>query len=365
MRIKAAVLRAHDAPHRIEEVELAAPGPGEVLVRIAGAGLCRTDLLPRVPGFPAAPPIVCGHEGAGVVEEVGPEVGRLEPGDHVVLSYDSCRSCADCLWGRPAHCETFFSRNLTGTGVDGPGPMRDERGAPVAARWFGQSSWATHSLVAARNTVKVDRDLPVELLGPLSCGIQTGAGAVLHTFNVTFGSSVIVCGMGSAGLGAVMAARVAGADTIVAVDADPDRLDLARGLGATHGFDGAREDLPALLLEATGGGAQYALDTTGLPSMISIAVHALRPGGTCGLVGAQQGDLVLDSEALTAGRTLTGIVGGDTVPQVFIPQLIRLWRQGRFPFERLITAFPLEEIDRAEEAVLKGEVVKPLLVPAA
>ncbi|NJP97710.1 NAD(P)-dependent alcohol dehydrogenase [Nonomuraea sp. FMUSA5-5] len=362
MHIKAAVLRAHDAPHRIEDLDLGDPGMGEVRVRIAGAGLCHTDLLPRVPDYPAQRPLILGHEGSGVVEEVGPAVTGLRSGDHVVLSYDSCRSCATCLAGHPAYCATFFPRNLTGGGVDGPSPVRDREGQQVAARWFGQSSFATHALVASRNVVKVAKDLPLELLGPLGCGIQTGAGTVLLALQVAAGSSVIVFGTGAVGLSAIMAAHLAGAATIVAVDVNPARLDLARELGATHAFDGAHDGLPAML-EKVSGGAHYTIDTTGSPAVIATAVGALRPTGTCGLVGAPQGDVVLDSRVLMAGRNLRGISEGDAVPQVFIPMLIGLWRQGRFPFDKLIKTFPLDRINEAERATVTGEVVKPVLLP--
>lgn len=365
MRIKAAVLRKADGPYRLEDVELADPGPGEVRVRIVSAGMCHTDLLPRVPDFMAAPPIITGHEGAGVVEALGDGVGDLALGDHVVLSFDSCRSCANCVSGHPAYCDTFFPRNLTGLDLSGGSAVRDVDGQPVASRWFGQSSFATHSLVAARNVVKVDPSLPLELLGPLGCGIQTGAGSILVALGVEAGSSVVVFGAGGVGLSAVMAARVAGAAVIVAVDLNPGRLELARELGATHTFDGGRDDLLEQVQQATGGGAHYSLDTTGVPAVIQTAVQALRPTGTCGLVGVQQGDLVLDPTVLAVGRNLMGILEGDAVPQVLIPRLIELWQQGRFPFDKLIKTFPLDEINEAEQATLKGEVVKPVLLTSA
>jgi aryl-alcohol dehydrogenase len=363
MRIQAAVLRAADAPYQMEDVELAAPGVGQIRVRIAGAGLCHTDLLPRLPDFLAAPPLITGHEGSGTVEAVGPEVTAVSPGDHVVLSYDSCRACANCLASHTAYCASFVERNLLGKALDGTSPVTDAAGTPVPAGWFGQSSFATHALVSVRNVVKVDDDLPLELLGPLGCGVQTGAGSILIALGVAAGSSLVVFGAGGVGLSAVMAAHVAGAATIIAVDLHPARLELARELGATHTFDGAQPDLLPSLLAATGGGAQYALDTTGLPTVISDAVGALRPTGTCGLVGVQQGDLVLDPMALAIGRNVMGIVEGDAVPQLFIPRLISLWRQGRFPFDNLITTFPLDQINEAEQQMLKGEVVKPVLVP--
>jgi aryl-alcohol dehydrogenase len=310
----------------------------------------------------AGPPIITGHEGSGVVEGVGAGVTDLAPGDHVVLSFDSCRACANCLSGHPAYCDTFFPRNLTGIGVADTSPVHDADGEPIASRWFGQSSFATHSLVAARNAIKVDPALPLALLGPLGCGVQTGAASVFAALGVTAGTSIIVFGTGGVGLSAVMAAKVAGAATIVAVDLNPARLELARELGATDTFDGALPDLLERLQQVTVGGAQYCLDTTGLPAVINIAVHALRPTGTCGLVGVQQGDIVLDPLALAVGRNIMGILEGDAVPQVLIPRLIALWQQGRFPFDKLIKTFSLDEINEAEQASLKGEVVKPVLV---
>lgn len=362
MQIKAAVLRAADAPYRIENVELADPGPGEALVRIVGAGVCHTDLLPRVPDFMASPPIITGHEGSGVVDAVGDGVTELAPGDHVVLSFDSCGACANCQSGHPAYCATFFPRNLTGVGVAGTSPVHGADGEPIASRWFGQSSFASHSLVAVRNAVRVDPSLPLELLGPLGCGIQTGAASVFVALGVTAGSGIVVFGTGGVGLSAVMAAKVAGAAVIVAVDLNPARLELARELGATHTFDGAQPDLLERLQQVTGGGAQYCLDTTGVPAVSHTAIHALRPTGTCGLVGVQQGDVVLDPFALAVGRNVMGILEGDAVPQVLIPRLVALWQQGRFPFDKLIKTFPLDEINEAEQASLKGEVVKPVLV---
>jgi aryl-alcohol dehydrogenase len=362
MQIRAAVLRAADGLYQIEDVELADPGPGEVRVRIVGAGLCHTDLLPRVPDFMASPPIITGHEGSGVVDAVGDGVHGIAVGDHVVLSFDSCHTCANCRSGHPAYCEAFFPRNLTGLGVDGTSPVHSADGEPIASRWFGQSSFATHSIVTARNVVKVDSSLPLELLGPLGCGIQTGAGSVFVALGVAAGTSIVVFGAGGVGLSAVMAANVAGAATIVAVDLNPARLELARELGATHTFDGQRQDLLERLVQVTGGGAQYVLDTTGVPAVIQNAIHALRPTGICGLVGVQQGDLVLEPTALAVGRNVMGILEGDAVPQVLIPQLIALWQQGRFPFDKLIKTFSLDEINEAEQASLKGAVVKPVLV---
>jgi aryl-alcohol dehydrogenase len=364
MRITGAVLRSKDGPYEMEHLELDEPSQGHAIVRIAGTGYCHTDALLRAPRFLARPPIVTGHEGAGVVEAVGNDVDDVTVGDHVVISYDSCRSCRNCLSGHPAYCETFFERNLSGLGVDAISPLRDERGSPVAGRWFGQSSFASHALVKVANLVKVDKALPLHLLGPLGCGVQTGAASMLIALGVRAGQQVIVFGVGAVGLSAVMAARVAGAKTIVAVDIKDARLALATELGATHTVRGATSDLLKQVLDATDGGADAVLDTTGLPPIISTAILATRPPGTCGLVGVQRGALVLDPMVLATGRTLKGILEGDAIPRVFIPELIELWRQGRFPFDRLLTTFPLSQLSQAEEACLSGTVIKPVLIPS-
>jgi aryl-alcohol dehydrogenase len=240
--------------------------------------------------------------------------------------------------------------------------MQDADGRPIASRWFGQSSFASHSIVAARNVVKVDSSLPLEILGPLGCGMQTGAASVLIALGVTAGSSIAVYGTGAVGLSAVMAAQVAGLATIIAVDVKPKRLELARELGATHTIDGSADDIVGQIQGITGTGTQFALDTTGVPAVIVNAVTALRQTGTCGLVGVIQGELVLPS-ALSLGRNVKGILEGDAVPQVFLPKLIDLWRQGRFPFDRLIQTFPLAKINEAEQAALAGDVVKSVLLP--
>jgi aryl-alcohol dehydrogenase len=363
MEITAAVLRSVDGPYAIEQVMLRDPGPGEMRVRVVGAGLCHTDVLPRA-ALLAAPPIIPGHEGAGVVEEVGAGVEGFAPGDHVVLSYDSCRACANCLASHTAYCDTFIERNLTGFDLDGASPVTDAAGAPVAARWFGQSSFATHCIATARNAVVVDRDAPLEILGPLGCGLLTGAGSVLVALEVQAGDSIVVFGAGAVGLAAVMAAAVAGASPIIAVDLHQHRLELARELGATHVLDGGAVGLVEQVQAITSGGADFSFDTTGNPAVMTTALGALRLGGHCGLVGIQTEPLTLDATALL-GKRVSNILEGSADPQRLVPQLLELWRAGRFPFDRLIETFPLDRINEAEAASLDGRVVKPVLVPPA
>lgn len=363
MEIAAAVLREAGGAYRIERVKLADPAPGEVLVRVVGAGMCHTDVVPRAPESPAPPPIITGHEGAGVVEAVGDGVTGVSVGDHVVLSFDSCGTCVNCQRGRPSYCDTFVQRNLVGRRVDGTTGVTDADGNQVSSRWFGQSSFATHCVATARNVVVVDRDLPLEKLGPLGCGILTGAGSILVALDVEPDRSLVVFGSGAVGLAAVMAAKVVGASPIVAVDIHAHRLALAAELGATHTIDGSAGDLVEQVQAVTGGGADYAFDTTGNVGVIVDALASLRMGGQCGLVGIQSEPLVLDP-LLIVGKTVSHILEGSAVPQETIPRLISLWREGRFPFDRLIETFSLEDVNLAEEASLTGKVVKPVLVPS-
>lgn len=362
MKTTAAVLRDPDGPYVLEPVTLREPRADEVLVRIVGAGMCHTDVLPRTAGFIAPLPIINGHEGSGVVEQVGADVQGIAVGDHVVLSFESCRSCENCRAGQPAYCDTFIPRNLTGRDLDGSTAATDADDREISARWFGQSSFAEHAIATARNTVVVDPSLPIELLGPLGCGIQTGAGSILVALDVQPNTAVAVFGAGAVGLAAVMAAKVAEATTIIAVDLHEHRLDLARELGATHTIRGDG-DLTAAVLDASGGGVRTSFDTTGVPQVILSALAATRMAGTCGLVGVLTGDLQLDGMSYT-GKTITGILEGGVVPQEFIPRMIQLWQDGNFPFDRLIETFPLSRINDAERASLDGRVVKPVLLPA-
>ena len=363
MQIQAAVLRDAAGAYAIEDVELAEPAHGEVRVRIVGAGMCHTDVLPRA-GAMVAPPIITGHEGSGVVEAVGEGVTRVQPGDHVVLSFDSCGQCGPCRAGEPAYCDTFLFRNLTGRRLDGSTSITDGSGAQICARWFGQSSFATHCLATERNVVKVDPSLPLELLGPLGCGIQTGAGSVLVAMKVREGSSLVVFGAGAVGLSAVMAGVVAGATTIIAVDLQQHRLDLALELGATHVLRGDDPNLVGAIQGITGGGANYSFDTTGVPAVMLSALQCLRMTGVCGYVGVQTGPLELDGLALV-GKTAMGILEGGADPHTFIPHLIDLWQAGKFPFDRLVETYPLSRINEAEQSSLSGGTIKPVLIPGS
>jgi len=362
--ITAAVVRERGS-FALEAAHLEAPRDDEVLVRVVATGLCHTDLVVRDQVYPVPLPIVLGHEGAGVVEAVGPAVQKVAPGDHVAVSFLNCGRCRPCFDGSPASCANFNDMNFAGHRPDGSHALTSgENGDPLHDRFFGQSSFATHAIANERNTVKVGDDAPLELLGPLGCGIQTGAGTVLRALHVDAGSSFAVTGVGAVGLSAVMAARVAGATTIIAVDVVPSRLDLARELGATHVVNGAEADAVAEIRRVTGSGVDYALDTTGLPALIGQAVDGLRQRGTAAILGASRPEATLDIAAnafMQSCKTIMGVVEGDSVPDVFVPQLLELHRQGRFPFDRLVTFYDFDQIGQAAADTESGATIKPIL----
>ncbi|MGW0548327.1 NAD(P)-dependent alcohol dehydrogenase [Streptomyces altiplanensis] len=362
MRFGAAVLRSYESRFGVEEVILnAGPADGEILVRIAGCGMCRTDLAIRRSAGRSPLPAVLGHEGAGVVVETGgPDTG-LSAGDHVVLSFDSCGHCRNCMSAAPAYCVSFASLNLFGGRRENAARFTDVAGEELAPRWFGQSSFAEYAMVPARNAVRVDPSLPVELLGPLGCGFLTGAGAVFNSFGAGPGDTIAVFGAGAVGLAAVMAATAAGAVT-VAVDRHPERLALAERFRAIP-LHAASAGLPGRIRQLTDGGAQYALDTTGSAQLINDALRALRPTGHLGLVARLHTTLPLEPGALDRGRRISHICEGDAVPGLLIPRLIGLWRAERFPFDQLIRTYPLADINEAERDCETGRVVKPVLIP--
>lgn len=362
MRFGAAVLRTYESRFAVEEVILnRGPADGEILVRIAGCGMCRTDLAVRRSAGRSPLPAVLGHEGSGVVAETGGPHTGLSVGDHVVLSFDSCGNCRNCMGAAPAYCDSFASLNLFGGRKENAARFTDAAGDELAPRWFGQSSFAEYAMVPARNAVRTDPSLPVELLGPLGCGFLTGAGAVFNSFGAGPGDTVAVLGAGAVGLAAVMAAAASGAVT-VAVDRHPERLALAERFGAVP-LHASSADLPGRIRRLTDGGARYALDTTGSARLINDALQALRPTGHLGLVARLHTALPIEPGALDRGRKISHICEGDAVPGLLIPRLTGLWQAGRFPFDELIRTYPLADINEAERDCEAGRVIKPVLLP--
>lgn len=364
MNVTAAVVREKEQPFSVEELEIEEPRAGEVLVRVVGAGVCHTDLICRDQWYPVPLPAVLGHEGSGVVEQVGEGVTKVEPGDHVVLSYLSCGKCVNCVKGASPYCLDLYNQNFGGARPGDGSNALSKNGETVHGHFFSQSSFATYALATERSVVKVSKDAPLELLGPLGCGIQTGAGGVLNSLHPEAGSSIAVFGTGSVGMSAIMAASAVGCTKIIGVDVKPSRLELARELGATHTINAAEsENVVEEIQSITGGGANYTVETTASPQVFRQAVDSLILTGTCGLIGAAAlgTEVSLDMNNILFGRTVRGIIEGDSIPDIFIPKLVELHAQGKFPFDRLVKFYELDEINAAAEDSESGEVFKPVL----
>lgn len=356
-------MRSGSGPFTVEDLELEDPRADEVLVRMVSSGMCHTDLLTReLPPEFFAGPQVYGHEGSGVVEAIGADVDGLAVGDHVVLTFNHCGSCKACDVGKLPYCFRLTEYNMSGARPDGTKAFVDAGGDAIGSHFFGQSSFASHSVVAAKSVIKVDPSYDLTLLGPLGCGIQTGAGAILNTLDVQPGSSVVITGAGALGLSAVMAAKVARAGTIIAVDRHANRLELATKYGATTTISGDPAQITAGIIEATGGGADYAFDTTGNAAVVRAAYEGLNNLGTLGMAGVGFGDITFDFLSMIGGRTITGVMEGDSTPTDFIPRLAQLNADGEFPFHELITQYSLDQVNEAEAASADGSVIKPVLV---
>lgn len=359
MRIQAAITHAQSQPFSIEEVTLSEPGANEVLVKIVATGVCHTDAVGRDLGV-SPYPIVLGHEGAGVIERVGDNVTRIAAGDHVVLSFAHCGQCDNCLTGHPTVCATFNELNFGGRMEDGTSRLR--QGDTELFNFFGQSSFSSHVIAHERNVVKVDKDVDVALLGPLGCGIQTGAGTVLNRLKPAFGTSIAVYGCGAVGLSAIMAARIIGCQQILAVDVHDNRLELARELGATHTFNGKQADVLKEIKAATDGGTHYAVETTGVPPVVRQCLNALRPLGQAAIVGVTpEMNIDVHNDLMAEGKSMIGVIEGDSVPRVFIPKLVEYYKAGKFPFDKLIRFYAFADIDQAFQDSASGVTVKPIL----
>ncbi len=359
MKVLAAVSRGTGAAPTLEQLEQGEPRGGEMRIRLVATGICHTDLHEH-PGRHSPLPIVLGHEGAGVVDKLGDGVSGFALGDHVVLSGSSCGKCLSCQNNRPTYCDIAMPLCFGGQRLDGSTALDQGK---VHSHFFGQSSFASHAIVPQRTAVKMAKDLPLETLGPLGCGVVTGAGAVIEAFKLGFGQTIAVFGTGGVGLSAVMAARLVGASRIVAIDLDPARLELARELGATDTVLGSSDDVAGQVRGVTGRGVDYSFVTANAPAAHTAALDSLAMNGTSGFVAAPLGDWAPRMfPMLAGGKQLRGILGGDANPQTFLPQLAEYWRQGRFPFDRLLKFYPFAEIDRAFADAHSGKAIKPVLL---
>jgi len=373
MKIRAAVLNAMGLPRpyaiskplTITELILDRPGHGEVLVKVAAAGLCHSDLSVINGDRPRPLPMALGHEAAGVVEEIGPGIDDLEKGDHVVMVFvPSCGHCLPCAEGRPALCEPGGAANTAGTLLSGRRHLK--RNGETINHHLGVSAFADHAVVSRRSLVKIDRELPLDEAALFGCAVLTGVGAVVNTAKVRAGASVAVVGLGGVGLNALLGAAAAGAQRIVAIDLSDEKLGLARQFGATDTYNAAAPEVIEGIREATGGGVEYAFEMAGSVKAMELAYRITRRGGTtvtAGLPPAAHGFTVPQVNLVAEERTLKGSYIGTCVPVRDIPRYIALYRQGRLPVDRLLSGhLALEEINEGFDRLHEGKVVRQVVM---
>lgn len=369
MKIDAAVISEKGGTFDLQQLDADGPRDGELLVEIKGVGLCHTDLLVRDQFISMKLPAVLGHEGAGIVKAVGAGVADIGVGDHVVLSFSSCGHCRRCDQDLPSYCQSFAALNYVGRRPDGTTPLSKD-GKDVSSYFFGQSSFATHAVVPRSSAIKVTPSVPIELMGPLGCGVQTGVGGILRSLGCAGGSSIAIFGGGTVGLSAVMGAKIAGCRTIIMVEPVAERRQLAMEFGATHVIDpNAGLDVVADIRALQKGGVDYAFDTSGLPAVISSALKCLGSYGALGLVGmppTQKDVLSINlATAVAKGIQVKGIIEGDSDPQTFIPELIGYFERGDLPIDRMIRTYALDQINEAVADHSSGSVVKAVLLPTS
>ncbi len=356
----AAIVREPQGKFTFETIELEELRSDEVLVRNEASGICHTDFvgqeLMSLPG-------VFGHEGAGIVEAVGSGVSHIKSGERVIVSYPSCGVCPGCLEGHPYFCDHHIALGFGGTRLDGSKTIK-LGGKSISGAFFQQSSFATHSITAQRNLVPVKSNQAAEMLAAIPCGVQTGAGSILNTFKVSPRESLAVFGAGAVGLSAIMAGKLAGAYPLIAIDVVEERLNLALELGATHVLNAKHGDVATHLREIATGGVNYSLETSGNEQALNNAIACLSTGGECGMVIAPhfgQKYPFSPTEVFKRAANLRGIIQGSSVPKTFLPTLLKLNKQGRFPYERLITVYDFEDINQAVVDTKAGRAIKPVL----
>lgn len=373
MKIRAAVLRemgrpapyALSRPLEITDVELDEPGPGELLVKIGAAGLCHSDLSVIDGSRPRPMPMVLGHEAAGTVLATGPGVEELQAGDHVALAFvPSCGGCRPCRQGRAALCEPGAAANAAGALLSGTRRLH-AAGDQELHHHLGVSAFADHAVVAAESAVKIPAELPFELAALFGCAVLTGVGAVMNAAQVTAEDQVAVFGLGGVGMSAVLGARLAGARTIIGIDAVPSKLALAERIGGVSTL-AAGDDVVERLRALTDGGAEYVIETVGNAEVLAQAYAATRRGGSTVTVGLPHPSRMLAIPAVSLAaeeRTLKGCYLGSSVPRRDLPRYIDSYQDGRLPVEQLLShRLGLEDINEGFDRLARGEAVRQVIV---
>ena len=365
MKAQAAIVREGGKPFSIETIEISEPRADEVRVRIVAVGICHSDLNFASGDMGTPMPMVLGHEGAGIVDSIGADVTKVAVGDKVLLTFDSCGHCSSCARDHPSYCRDFNLLNLSGARPDGSTPLSQD-GQAIAGHFFNQSSFASYAIAGQRNVVRLSADTDLAVVAPFGCGVQTGAGAVLRSLKIQTGATLVVLGGGAVGLSAAMAGVIAGCQSIIVVEPHAERRELALALGSHHACDPTTESAIDAVRKLLPNGADFVIDTSGNVGAIKDAIPMLAPMGTLGLIGVPR---PVDShlpvtivDAMTFGITVRGILVGDSQPDVFLPKLIDLYEQGRFPVDRMITTYRFDQINEAIADTHHGKCVKAVLL---
>jgi S-(hydroxymethyl)glutathione dehydrogenase/alcohol dehydrogenase len=365
MKIKAALLTAPNTPFSIEDLTLDDPQEGEVLVKIAACGVCHSDYHLLTGTTRHATPVVCGHEGAGIVEAVGKGVARVKVGDHVTLSWTpDCGHCFYCRNGQPNLCETFTDPIWAGTMLDGTTRLKQD-GDPIYA-YCGLATFAEYVVVPEQSCIPIRKDIPLKVASLVGCAVATGVGAAIYTAGVRPGESVVVFGCGGVGLNVIQGAALAGAETIIAVDLNETKMQLARDFGATHTLISSDNTLEAIRDLTHGRGADYTFEAVGLPKLQEFSMEAIRPGGMAVFAGlsAMGSATNLPGAILTRQeKTIKGSYYGSINPARDFPMLLDLYAAGKLKLDELVShEYTLGQINEAFESMLTGEVARGIIV---
>lgn len=366
MKIKAAVLNKSNSDLNIEDVVLDDPKANEVLIKTIASGICHSDIEFQTGGFPIQLPVILGHEGAGIVEKVGPNVTDFKKGDHVAVGFAYDGKCKLCRSGLPGSCVNFNKLNTSGGPMmDGTYRLHKQDGHNIGV-FFGQSSFGDHIVANVNNLVKVPDDLDLRIAGPLGCGYMTGAGTVLNTLKPEVNSNLAVLGTGSVGLSSIMGAAVSNCKHVIAIDKNDMRLEVAKEFGATETINNTKENMVEKINEIVGPeGLNYVVDTTGEPSVMKDGLNALTIKGQFAVVA--MGTKIIKElspmvDILAASKSIIGVIEGDSVPQEFIPKMIDLYRAGKFPIDKIVKFYKPEEINQAIKDSVDGTTIKPIIV---
>lgn len=364
MKISAAVVEKEGAPFTIkDDIELHDVGQTDLQIHMVASGICHSDEAIRKGDASVGYPAILGHEGSGIVEKVGAQVKNFKPGDHVVLSFYADGVCDNCLRGVPTQCRNYADYNLSGVRADGDDQFTEDN--KHISNMFNQSSFTTTTVVDQRNAVKVDKSLDLRKLGPLGCGYVTGSGTVFNTLQPKPGDTIAVFGTGAVGLAAMMAGKISGCTKVIAVDIVPERLELAKKLGATNTINSSTEDAVAKIKELTNGyGVDWTVDTTGIPAVIKNGITALAQGGTCAAIAVTPKLIEISTwnDLCVDDKKVIGVNMGDSIPQIDIPRLIEFYKLGYFDFDKTEKFYDFADINLANADSVSGKTIKPVLI---